>query len=262
MNENGKKYLDNLGRYKTERRADELEKTSASNTAFWMFIAAIAKQSFLEIFYFSHRPILKIIFFLLYRLKTAGVKDIPKRGPLIIVMNHQSYLDPPILAAMCPRQVHYMVHEEVYNVPVLHTWIKLMGSFPVAQGVRSISAFREALKLLKKGEVVGIFPEGGILLTQYKDVDEAEVIGSAYAGMIRLAIRGKAPILPVGISGSGRALPKESIPMLKKIPRFTKIKIHYGKPISLKEYYRKKLDNNTLNDLTEKITLNIKRLIN
>ena len=100
---------------------------------------------------------------------------------------------PPVLGAFLPRRIHFMVKYEAWTAPVLGLIVRSYDSFPVHRGEVDLAAYRQALKLLAAGKVVGIFPEG----TRSRD-------GRLHAGQpgaILLSQRSKAPIVPVGIWG-------------------------------------------------------------
>ncbi|MGN6562002.1 MAG: lysophospholipid acyltransferase family protein, partial [Thermomicrobiales bacterium] len=90
-----------------------------------------------------------------------GLEHVPRTGPLLIVANHLSYLEPPLLTALLPRRITYLALHELFEVPWLAPVLRLLGALPVKRGgARDLDALRAALTLLDRGHAVAIFPEG------------------------------------------------------------------------------------------------------
>ena len=100
-------------------------------------------------------PILRFYF----RSNIYGVENVPQQGPLLIVSNHASDLDPPIVSVSLRRPVAYMAKEELFNVPILKQIITLYGAYPVKRGSADRSAIRSAMNSLAEGWATGIFFE-------------------------------------------------------------------------------------------------------
>ncbi len=155
-----------------------------------------------------------------FRLEVTGREYEPQEGPFLAVSNHWSALDPPVLGASLRRKVHFMAKQELFRIPLLRSWMRCIGTFPVRRGEPDRQAIRTALEVLERGGVVGIFPEGtrnprGFLLP-------------AEPGAAFLALRAQVPILPVGILGTLEVLPKGAW-----IPRPRKIRVRIGPPFRL-----------------------------
>ncbi|MEB3210074.1 MAG: 1-acyl-sn-glycerol-3-phosphate acyltransferase, partial [Leptolyngbyaceae bacterium] len=95
-----------------------------------------------------------------FRGTIYGADHVPKHGPLIVVSNHASDFDPPILSNCVGRPVSYMAKEELFRVPVFKQAIELYGAYPVKRGKGDRSAIRSALERLEQGWAVGIFLQG------------------------------------------------------------------------------------------------------
>jgi 1-acyl-sn-glycerol-3-phosphate acyltransferase len=128
----------------------------------------------------------------LYPLKTKGRENIPE-GPAMVCANHSSYTDPIMIsyAFGLPNILHFMAKIELFRIPLLGRYIKAMGSFGVDRGTNDMNAVRTAMKYIKSGEKVMIFPEG----TRVLEEDAA----AGKIGAVRIAMRLNVPIVPVYI---------------------------------------------------------------
>ena len=138
----------------------------------------------------------RTLFFLIFRWRVEGVENIPQTGGVLLVANHASYLDPPLLGSAASRPVHFMAKAELFKFPVLSWALPRVKAFPVRRGAADRTAIRTAIELLRQGEVVGIFPEGtrtptGELLPPQRG-----------AGLI--ALRAGVPVVPVALVGTFR----------------------------------------------------------
>src|SRR6185437_4525989 len=91
----------------------------------------------------------------LYRIKVIGKENFPTEGGVLLCTNHIDNFDPPVVGITCPRTVHFMAKEELFNAPILKTVLPKVQAFPVKRGMSDREAFRTALKLLRGGKVVG-----------------------------------------------------------------------------------------------------------
>lgn len=153
-----------------------------------------------------------------FRGRIYGAENVPQSGPLVIVSNHGSYFDPPIISSCVRRPVAYMAKEELFQVPILGQVIKLYGAYPVSRGTADRAAIRSALECLDNGWAVGIFLDG----TRTSDGR----ITDPKRGAALLAGKAKVPILPMSLWGTERILQKGSA-----IPQPVPITIRIGKLI-------------------------------
>lgn len=155
------------------------------------------------------------------RVHVEGNLELPRSGPLLLVSNHTSNVDPPLIGAWLQprlgRPVQFMAKEQLF-VPALRPLLRHFGAILVRAGGSDVDAYRDALAVLRGGGVVGIFPEG----TRSAD----GTLGEPHPGAALIAARAGVPILPVGISGAQRFLRRNA-----RLPSFgTRITIRVGEP--------------------------------
>jgi 1-acyl-sn-glycerol-3-phosphate acyltransferase len=149
-----------------------------------------------------------------FGLRLRGVEHIPREGALVIVPNHQTYADPPLVTIAVRRPVYYMAWSRLFDIPVFSRVIRLLRAFPVDIDSRDARATREAVRLLQRGAALMIFPEG-------ERTPDGHVRGFK-SGAFRLAVSLDVPILPVTIVGGYDAWPPGRI-----LPRRRRITITY-----------------------------------
>ncbi|MBC7782361.1 MAG: 1-acyl-sn-glycerol-3-phosphate acyltransferase [Burkholderiales bacterium] len=157
---------------------------------------------------------------LIYGLQVRGKENIPRNGGVLIVSNHQSFLDPVLVSVMLDRPFAYLAEAYLFKVKPLAILIRALNAFPIQQGRGDIGAMKEMIRLLQAGQVLNVFAEG----TRTPDGTLQPVQGG-----IALAVRrAGVPVVPMAIAGAYEAWPRH-----RKLPRPGKIRIIYGKPIEL-----------------------------
>ncbi len=154
----------------------------------------------------------------LFRGKTFGIENVPIYGPLVVVANHGSHLDPPLLGHAFGRPVAFMAKAELFKIPLLGWIIRKCGAYPVKRGASDREAIRIATAKLNEGWATGVFLDGS-------RQDNGRV-NAPLPGAALLAARSGAPLLPVAIINSHRVLGTGSI-----FPRLMPIHMRIGKPI-------------------------------
>ena len=129
-----------------------------------------------------------------FRTRIVGRDRVPLDGGLLIVCNHLSFADPPLLGAVVPRPVEFMTMAEMFRKPWAAKLLRTAGCFPVERSRADQGAAREAIRRLRAGRCVVIFPEAGIRLTE-QSVLGGDPVFKPGAGAI--ALLGKAAILPI-----------------------------------------------------------------
>jgi 1-acyl-sn-glycerol-3-phosphate acyltransferase len=155
---------------------------------------------------------------ILFRIEHCGMERIPMSGPLLIVANHGTYFDPFWIAVRVRRRLRFMAWDKIFKFPPAGRLFRWLGAFPVSLENPEYGAFKTALKILKDGEALMIFPEGGRspdgALLPFKE------------GAARLALRTGATVLPVVIRGGDRVWGPKML-----LPRPRKVKVEYLPPI-------------------------------
>ncbi|MBI4498208.1 MAG: 1-acyl-sn-glycerol-3-phosphate acyltransferase [Chloroflexi bacterium] len=127
-----------------------------------------------------------------WRVLDAGM--VPRTGPLIVVANHLSFLDPPVLVASSPRRLVFLAKEELTHHPGSALVLWAMGALTVRRGHPDRAALRAALDALRQGQAVCIFPEG--------TRSRRGTLRPGHAGAVLLAQWSGAPLLPAAVWGT------------------------------------------------------------
>ncbi|MFN3467941.1 MAG: lysophospholipid acyltransferase family protein, partial [Candidatus Brocadiales bacterium] len=148
-----------------------------------------------------------------------GRENIPCRGGVLIVSNHQSYMDPLLIGVGLQRQIHIMARQSLFYKNILFRWlIESLNAFPLKDGGRDTGGLKEAIKRLASGNIVLVFPEG----TRTWD----GAIGELHSGVELIAHRSGSPVVPAVIHGAYEAWPRT-----RKLFRLRPIKVVFGSPL-------------------------------
>jgi len=171
------------------------------------------------------RRIIQLAAVLGWGVRHWGRQNIPDNGGVLVVSNHQSHFDPPLVGMACARRMNYLARETLFRFAPFRWLIHSLDAIPIDRDGLGLSGIKESLRRLKRGEMVLVFPEG----TRSPDGD----IAPFRPGFTTLAVRGKAWILPVAIDGAYQAWPRRAI-----LPRPGRIDVCYAPPISPEEVAR------------------------
>jgi 1-acyl-sn-glycerol-3-phosphate acyltransferase len=164
------------------------------------------------------KPLVRVFGRAWFRLSVVGADRVPREGKLLLASNHLSVLDPALIGSVMPRQLDYLAKTELFQIPGFGALIRRLNAHPVDRTGSDSAALRLALRLLGDGRAVLVFPEGT------RGVEGSLQAARAGAGM--LAALSGAPVLPVYVRGSGRALPKGAA-----LPRPARVTVAFGEPI-------------------------------
>ena len=173
--------------------------------------------------YWLARGFVYFCLLLKYRMRVTGRENVPAKGGAVIVANHCSYLDPPVMGGCSNRRiVHFMARDTLLSNPVAKWFFPRVGVIPLDRTKGDLGALKKAIATLKEGKVVGLFPEG----TRSPDGNMREPKG----GIGFLIAKGDVPVVPLYISGTYEAFPKGA----KKM-KPSRIVAKLGKAISPEE---------------------------
>jgi 1-acyl-sn-glycerol-3-phosphate acyltransferase len=142
------------------------------------------------------RLIIAILLFMFTRRRVRGRSNIPKRGPIIIVANHISSIDPPLVDSILNRRAAFMAKEELFRSGITGYIMNGLGAFPVNKGQPDRKALRRAMQVLADGQALVIFPEGMR--------SKSGRLMPALPGAALVASHSGSPLVPIGISGTER----------------------------------------------------------
>ena len=152
-----------------------------------------------------------------FGLEVRGRHHLPRRGGFVLASHHVSFLDPVALIVACPRRLVFLARAELFRMPWLGSFMRFMQTLPIDRR-ETETGLREAVRLLRRGRPVAIFPEGGRQLSG--------TIGTAKPGMGLLAAYAEVPVVPVLVKGTFEALPPGAT-----WPRLAKIRVAFGPQI-------------------------------
>jgi 1-acyl-sn-glycerol-3-phosphate acyltransferase len=155
----------------------------------------------------------------LWRIRWHGTENIPDKDSTayIVASNHQTYLDPAWIATPIDQKLSFMAFDTAFDWKLIGPMIRLLGAFPVStEGQGVLGSMKNALRVLKDGAALVVFPEGA------REFADGKMLGFKN-GVARLAIQARVPILPVTVSGGNRVWPRN-----QKWPRpFRRIDVRY-----------------------------------
>ena len=166
----------------------------------------------------SVRVFARIASTLAFDLRVTGAENIPPVGGVLMVANHQSYLDPVLLATRIQRPMSYLAKSELFEHPLFAALIRSLNAYPIKQGRGDKGAIEETVRRLREGHLLNVFPEGT------RTLDGG--VQSVQRGVALVVRRAGVPIVPAVIEGSFQSWSKG-----RKVPKPQTIRIHYGPPI-------------------------------
>jgi 1-acyl-sn-glycerol-3-phosphate acyltransferase len=173
--------------------------------------------------YWISRRIAQAMFALFFRGRVRGVQRVPRRGGVLLVSNHQSFLDPILATLALPRECSYMARDTLFENSRFRRLIEYYNAFPVKRGTADMRAIKETIRRLKGGFPVVTFPEA----TRTADGSIAEMRG----GVVLLARKTGVPIVPTLIDGAFEAWPRGA-----KLPRPAPIVVAYDEPFDARAH--------------------------
>jgi len=154
-----------------------------------------------------------------WKFRVFGLENIPRTGGVLLASNHQSFLDPVLVAMVLPREMHFMARRTLFRNPVFRAIIAGYNAFAIERDSADVKGVNSAIARLEAGNILLVFPEG----TRTGDGS----IGRMKPGIGMLAERAAVPIVPVLIDGAYEVLPKGAL-----LPRLGRISIVFGRPLA------------------------------
>lgn len=156
-----------------------------------------------------------------FGLSVRGAEHVPSSGPALIVSNHQSILDPPLIGGATRRRIYFLAKAELFRIPVFGWLIRALHARPVRREGSDPRALKTAARLLKEGKALLVFPEGT------RSLDGR--LGEGKPGVGMLAVTSGAPVVPAYVSGTLEALPKGAV-----WPRRSQVSVSFGPALHFK----------------------------
>jgi 1-acyl-sn-glycerol-3-phosphate acyltransferase len=168
--------------------------------------------------YDSAKVVVRLGLVLAFRIRYSGLDNIPSDGGLLVVSNHQSHLDPPLVGAGFPRRMNYLARDTLFRFAPFAWLIRSFNAIPIDREGGGLSGMKQTLRRLKRGETVLVFPEG----TRTHNGE----IAPFRAGLATLAIRGNAAIVPTTIEGAFDVWPRQ-----RNYPLPSTIHVHFSRAV-------------------------------
>jgi 1-acyl-sn-glycerol-3-phosphate acyltransferase len=143
-----------------------------------------------------------------WSFRSEGSRHVPPEGPLLVLANHQSYLDPPLIGVAVRRRIWYLARKTLFDSPLLARFMESLGTLAVDQEGIAKEGLRASVERLQAGKALLIFPEG-------ERTPSGEMLPFK-PGITLVLKKAPVPILPVGVAGAFDAYPRQS-----KLPRFS-----------------------------------------
>jgi 1-acyl-sn-glycerol-3-phosphate acyltransferase len=156
----------------------------------------------------------------MFDLKVTGKHHVPPTGGVLLLPNHQSYLDPVLVGVQLRRPLSFLAKSQLFENPALSWLIRSLNAFPVRLGAGDVGALRETISRLKEGHIMTVFPEGTRTLTGE--------MGEIQPGFALIVRKTEAPIIPVAIDGSFDAW-RPGTAIFKP----HRIRVKYGQPLDV-----------------------------
>ena len=164
----------------------------------------------------------QLICILLFRIRVYGRKNIPEKGPVLILSNHQSFLDPILIGVGLARQVNFMARMSLFRNGLFAFLIRSLNAFPLKRGAVDPAALRHGVRILRDGDVLLLFPEGTRTSTGE--------IAAVRPGFLSILKRTRAALIPAVVEGAYQAWPRD-----RKLFGFHRIKVIFGAAVEYPE---------------------------
>ncbi len=200
-----------------------------------------------KIGYYTVRTIVTVFCRVWCRMSVEGMEHVPSSGIFILAPTHRSILDTPISSGVTRRRMRFMGADKWWSNKWFGKLLSLLGGFPVTRGSADREALKRCISLLEGGEPLVLFPEG--------ERKSGPIVQPLFEGAAYIAMKTGAPIVPVGIGGSERAMPKGA-----KFIYPRKLQVIVGEPIVMPILDSPKLQREATRQITVQLHDELQRL--
>lgn len=181
------------------------------------------------------------------RMRVEGREHIPATGVFIMAPTHRSILDTPITSGVTRRRMRFMGADKWWSNRQFGKLLTMLGGFPVSRGTADREALRRCIELIEGGEPLVLFPEG--------ERKSGPLVQPLFEGAAYIAMKTGAPIVPVGIGGSEKAMPKGAKFIYPK-----RVHVVVGPPITVPAFDNPKAGREAARKMTEDLHVELQRL--
>jgi 1-acyl-sn-glycerol-3-phosphate acyltransferase len=198
-------------------------------------------------FYALVRSLVVLLCVIVTRVRVHGRENIPLQGAFVLAPIHRSNIDTPLAAAVTRRRMRFMGKDSLWRTQPIGWVLSALGGFPVSRGTADREALKRCVAVLSMGEPLVLFPEG--------TRQSGPTVHPLFDGAAYVAVKAGVPIIPVGIGGSERVMPKGS----KMIyPR--KCVLVVGAPITVALDAEGRVPRSAVKDVTERLSVSLQSL--
>ena len=192
-------------------------------------------------FYAAVRGLLAFLCRLVTRYSVIGRRNIPREGAFVLAPIHRSNIDTPLAAALTRRRLRFMGKDSLWKWGPVGWVLSALGGFPVSRGTADREALKRCVAVLENGEPLVLFPEG--------TRQSGPTVMPLFDGAAYIAVKAGVPIIPVGIGGSERVMPKGS-----KMIRPRKCVMIVGEPITVELDAEGRVPRSAVKDVTARLS--------
>jgi 1-acyl-sn-glycerol-3-phosphate acyltransferase len=200
-----------------------------------------------RVVYWLVRNLLFVFLKLWCRLTVDGRENLPASGPFILAPSHRSVIDTPVASGIHPRRMRFMGADKWWSNATFGRLLTALGGFPVTRGSADREALKRSIHVLAGGEPLVLFPEG--------ERKSGPIVQPLFDGAVYVAMRAGVPIVPVGIGGSERVMPRGS-----RSIKPHRIHAVIGRPIPVPAAATGRVSRAALHDITVQLHDELQRL--
>ena len=194
------------------------------------------------------RALIRIVAVVLGRVRIIGAENVPSSGAFVLAPVHRSNVDFALTALIAKRPMRYMGKDSIWKVKPLGRFVSMLGAYPVHRGAADRESLRVTTEIIERGSPVVVFPEG--------QRRSGPIVEDLFDGPAYLAARTGVPIVPMGIGGSERMMPKGA-----KMLHLSKLVLLVGDPIPPPPPTEGgRVSRSAVRDLTAKLQVEVQRL--